>query len=319
MKEQQLLLFAKRRMPKLRQLAKQLLPAVAVDAVRKKRSENALRQYLNSGIIPWSPGYSTYKWRLITEALANRGLLGRFRLGEQLPDGYGVGIDERCIEYLWLVAHLHNGPEVLLDAGSTLNYSFLLDHPAFQNKVIHILTLAPEGNCFWRKAISYVFHDLRVIPMRDAYYDTINCISTLEHVGCDNSGVTRNQANKEHNPEDFVLVMREFYRILKSGGILFLTVPFGVYRHFGSFQQFDRELLYRAIEAFGEARDVKVTFYRYTGGGWNLADAETCADCDYVSWVAAAWLRHEWPNPLPVEWDKAAAARAVACVQLTKK
>jgi len=36
--------------------------------------------------------------------------------------------------------------------------------------------------------------------------------------------------------------------VLKPGGSLFLTVPFGIYRHFGTFQQFDRKLLSRVVE-----------------------------------------------------------------------
>jgi SAM-dependent methyltransferase len=301
----------------LKQAVKHLLPPIIVDAGKQIKNHVILRRYLHKGI-PWSAGYNIYKWQLITQALADRSLLERFRLGEQLPPAYGIGVDERCIEYPWLLARLHNGPEVFLDAGSTLNHPFILDHPVFRSKVIHTLTLAPEANCFWQRGTSYLFHDLRDIPTRDAYYDTIACLSTLEHVGCNNTGFTPNQTHNEHRAGDFVLVMQEFRRVLKSGGTLLLTVPFGVYQHFGTFQQFNRELLCRAVEAFGKASDVSETFYRYAAGGWNLADAANCAECDYVTWVAALWLRDEWPNHVSAERDRAAAARAVACVRLTK-
>lgn len=36
----------------LRQLAKQLLPLIVIDAVRRRRSDGALRQYLNTGRSP---------------------------------------------------------------------------------------------------------------------------------------------------------------------------------------------------------------------------------------------------------------------------
>jgi hypothetical protein len=58
------------------------------------------------------------------------------------------------------------------------------------------------------------------------------------------------------------------------------------------------------------------TFYRYTAEGWNLAEAVDCAECDYVEWITRP--RNEWPTPLPVEPDLAAAARSVACVRLLK-
>lgn len=251
--------------------------------------------------------------------MTDKGLLECFRRGEPLPPGYGIGIDERCVEYLWLLANLQCGPEVLLDAGSTLNHDFILEQPLFRKKIIHILTLAPEANCFWQKGISYLFHDLQEIPIRDDCYDTIVCLSTLEHIGCDNTFFTGDKSSRQDRPDGFVLAMEEMQRVLKSGGTLLLTVPFGTYRHFGMFQQFDWNMLSRAVKAFGTAGDLKETFYRYTAEGWSVAEAEDCAACEYVEWIAKAWAQKKWPNPLPVEPDLASAARAVACVRLVKR
>jgi len=274
--------------------------------------------YMKAGRIPWSRGYEQAKTRFISEVLANPGLVEVFQKGCKLPEQFGVAFDERCVEYPWLLAHLKPGPERILDAGSTLNQSSILDNPMFLQKKLHILTLAPEAACFWYKRVSYLYDDLRDIPVRDDYYEAIACLSTLEHVGCDNTHYTQNEIHREHRTEDFVLVMREFRRVLRPGGTLFLTVPFGVYRYFGTFQQFDRKLLSKALEAFGKARDLSETFYRYTADGWNIAKATDCAMCEYVEWVANAWSSNQWPNPLPVEPDLAAAARAVACVRLIK-
>lgn len=301
---------------KLGWVAKRLIPPIALDRIRKLLRNKALREYLRGGRVPWSSGYDIYKKQFIMQALADEALLERFRHGEPLLPGYGIGVDERCIEYPWLLAHLHNGLEVLLDAGSTLNYEFILDHPVFQRKVMHILTLAPEANCFWQRGISYLFHDLRDIPVRDAYYDTIACLSTLEHIGCDNILYTQKDAYREHRSEDFVLAMNELCRVLRPGGTLFITVPFGVYRHFGTFQQFDRKLLSRAVKAFGKASEVAETFYRYTAEGWKVANAEDCTTCEYVEWINRP--RNQWLSPSSVEPDRAAGARAVACVRMVK-
>lgn len=299
-----------------KQVTKRLVPPLIVDVIRQVVWKKSIQHYLWGGRVPWSPGYGIYKRQFIMQALVNEDLLGRFRRGEPLIPGYGVGLDERCIEYPWLLTHLHDGPEVLLDAGSTLNHDFILDHPVFQHRVIHILTLAPEANCFWQKGISYLFHDLRDIPIRDAYYDSIACLSTLEHVGCDNVLCTQNDAYREHRPDDFILAMKELCRVLKPGGTLFLTVPFGVYHHFGTFQQFDRKLLSRAIEAFGKASEVVQIFYRYTDEGWKMASAQDCAECEYVEWINRPG--NQWPSPLSIEPDRAAGARAVACVRMVK-
>lgn len=301
-----------------RRIAKRLLPPIVVDTIRTIRAEKALHQYLHGQRTAWSRGYWIYWEKVITQSLRDESLLRRFRQHEQLPSGYGIGIDERCIEYPWLLAHLQDGPGAMLDAGSTLNHDFILGHPVFQSKLIHILTLAPEWDCFWQKGISYLFHDLRDIPIRDAYYDVIACLSTLEHIGSNNTPITQIDSHCEHRPESFVFAMQEFRRVLKPGGSLFLTVPFGVYRHMGVQQQFDRHLLSRAVEAFGNANEVSETFYRYTTEGWNVADATDCAQCEYVESSVWQWAYKQRSSPPPVEPDLAAAARAVACAKLVR-
>jgi len=302
----------------LRRIAKRFLPPIAVDIARNIRAEKAFQQYLHGQRIPWSRGYWVYWERTITKALRDENLLYRFRQGEPLPHGYGIGIDERCIEYPWLLAHLHDRPETLLDAGSTLNFDFILDHPVLKPKQIHILTLAPEWDCFWQKSISYLFHDLRDIPIRDAYYDSIACLSTLEHIGCNNTPITQIDIHREHDTESLVYAMQEFRRVLKPGGSLFLTVPFGVYQHMGVQQQFDRDMLSRAVGAFGDAEKVSENFYRYTPEGWSLADVADCAQCEYVESSLWHWAYKQESGSPPLEPDMAAAARAVACVKIVK-
>ena len=273
--------------------------------------------YLRAGRIPWGPGYDHARFGFVRRAVDDPTLLEVFRTRGNLPAGYGEGIDERCVEFPWLVSQLDHGPGRVLDAGSALNYAFALDHPTIRPKQVHIMTLAPEPNCFWNKGVSYLFGDLRDIPMRDAHYDIIVCLSTLEHIGSDNTLFTNKDDAREDRPNDFIQVMREFRRVLKVGGTLWLTVPFGKYRHYGAFQQFDQSLLSTAIGAFGRA-DISETFYRYGTDGWTIADAEECGASSYVEWVAKVWAGSPWPQSLPVEPDRAAAARAVACVRLRK-
>lgn len=241
--------------------------------------------------------YPSPRDRLIRRSFLDRALLDRFARGAPLPAGYGDGFDERSIEYTWAVANLPRTPGLLLDAGSALNHQQVLNAPRLRNKTLHIMTLAPEPRCYWQRGISYLFCDLREIPIRDEFYDWVVSISVLEHIGCDN--VPWGAAEVENRPRDFLLVMRELRRVLKPGGTLLLTVPFGAYRHLRWLQVFDRPLLREAIEAFGPAQAVGETFYRYRPGrGWNVAIADECA--------ASSFGAH------------GLFAEAIACVRLVK-
>lgn len=308
----------------IKTLAKSLIPAIVINVAnqatgrtQQKKNEQMLQNYLQNGKVPWSIGYNLYKENFIVQALTEESLK-LFRAGEVLSPNYGVGVDERCIEYPWLFANLPTNAKCILDAGSALNHHFILNNPLWDHKRLHIITLAPEGNCLWQKGISYLYDDLRNIPIRNDYYEAIVCLSTLEHLGCDNTIYTKNETYQENNLEDYLIAIKELNRILKPGGSLFFSVPFGVYRNFGSFQQFDRKLLDCAIEAF-DASEVVENFYRYTAEGWQVAKASDCAECEYVEWIAKAWQQQQLPDTIPKEPDLAAAARAVACVKLVKR
>jgi SAM-dependent methyltransferase len=274
--------------------------------------------YVTGRIIPWSQQYLPYRNQFLSHTVADRESLNRFRTAVSLPSGYGYALDERCIEYPWVLANMDNTTGILLDAGSTFNYPFVLNCPALSEAKIHILTLAPESNCYWQRGVGYLYQDLRDIPIRDDYYDSIISISTLEHVGMDNSTATRDIRHREASHRDFVLAIKELRRVLRPGGEILFTVPFGRYADQGFQQQFDSELLAQLIDAFGATSDCVKSFYRYTSQGWNIATEGGCGDAEYVTWIANAWTTRQWPEPIPVEPDHAAAARAVACVKLIK-
>jgi SAM-dependent methyltransferase len=271
-----------------------------------------ISEYKQNGRVPWSTGYQETRDLFVEQALDNEALLESFRRGEALPPGYGIGIDERVVEYPWTYARLPRGGGRVLDAGSTLNYAFLVAHPLIRAKKLHILTLVPERRCHCVIGVSHIYDELRSIPISTGYYDIVTCISTLEHIGMDN---TLFRGGKEDAPDDYLIAVREMWRVLRPGGVLLLTVPFGPYKNFGSFQLFDKRLIDNVIGAFAPS-NVEESYFRYTAQGWSLSDALACADAEYVPWIMQS--AKERPMQCPVQPDNAAAARAVACLKMAK-
>ena len=269
---------------------------------------------------PWTREYKQYRQDTLSSIFSNPALLADFAAKKPLPQGHGVALDERCVELPWALADLKPGPERLLDAGSALNQAWLLQLPAFQGKGMHILTLAPEAQCSWNLGFSYIYADLRDIPLRDGYYERIYSISTLEHVGFDNSVFAGEAHRQSAPPDEYKRALAELKRVLAPGGELRVTLPFGRRENLTMAQQFDSELLAEFIQAFDPSA-VEKTFYLYSREGWQLAEEAACADAVYPRWVIDYFLsagKYDLATA-PVDADLAPAARAVACLRLVKQ
>jgi SAM-dependent methyltransferase len=253
--------------------------------------------------VPWTPEYIERHRDFVTRALDDPALLLRFRGRRELPAGYGVGFDERVVEFPWTVTRDLGGR--VLDAGSTLNHPHVLARVRPHVDELHIVTLAPEQQAFPFLDISYLYADLRALPLQDATYDRIVSVSTLEHVGMDNSQYGAAEEPSADAGTAAVTAMRELRRVLRPGGVLYLTVPFGVREDLGWQRIFDMEALDALVEAFGP-RSEQREFFRYSETGWQRCDAAEAADAGY---------HNHFANPAPAP-DRAAAARAIACVEL---
>jgi hypothetical protein len=132
---------------------------------------------------PWTAEYRARHRKFVERALEDSRLLERFRHGERLRRRYGIGFDERVIEYPWLLAREPAGH--VLDAGSTLNHEHVLERFLPRCGDLHIVTLAPEPESFPELGVVYSYADVRDLPYPDCSFDTVVAASTLEHVGMD--------------------------------------------------------------------------------------------------------------------------------------
>ena len=216
--------------------------------------------------------------------------------------------DRRATSYPWLFSRLPERAGRLLDAGSVLNHDYLLDHRSLAEKHLFIATLAPEPACYWHRSISYVFEDLRHTVYRDECFDWIVSLSTVEHIGMDNTMLyTSDEEKRESDRHAYTSALSEFARVLKPGGTLYLSVPFGQARDHGWFQVFDAEMVDRLIDSFSP-RNVTETHFRYLPEGWVRSDREASRDATYFDIHKSS----------DFGVDYAAGSRAVVCLEMVR-
>jgi SAM-dependent methyltransferase len=273
---------------------------------RKKR----LRKYKKSGSIPWSPGYGEYKEEQIKIAIHNDILLKEI-LHKALPQNYGVGIDDRIVEYPWLFSNISKHKGSVLDAGSTFNFKYLVEHPVIQNKDLTIYTYYPESPNFNEKRISYVYGDLRELPFKENYFDEVICQSTLEHIDMDNSmyGYDINHKSDKAKSYEYLKVIKELIRVIKQKGIGLITFPYGKFENHNFFQQFDNEMLARMLDEFSGHGTFETTFFKYFSTGWMIVKKEDCED-------ATSFNPH---TGIGKGNDGAAHSRSICCIKFLKK
>lgn len=285
---------------------------LAWDQLKRRR----LAAYLKSDRRPWGVGYGEYREQYLENAINDSSLTQILCQNQSLPEQYGFRLDARVIEIPWTLSRLRDESGLFLDAGSALNYEFVLEAAPLKSKRVTIVTLAPEGQAFWRLGVSYVFGDLRDLDFRDERFDAIACISTIEHIGMDNSMYAGDaDIARRGDTTEFLLAVKELKRVLKPGGTLYITFPFGRYENHGWFQQFDAALVDKLVEGFGPAQ-WQETIFRYEPDGWKLSERAACAECQFFDVHASKYYDPksdlEYPNDFP------AGERALACLELRK-
>ncbi len=176
------------------------------------------------------------KRRIVAEIVG----AGSVRWGKTLTaaDNIGFGMDERVIELpLALEVAAMSTPGRVLDAGAVFNQPYVRDliDPPVATLVHFTQSGDREEPRFAGAQVSYVFGDLREMPFQDGHFDRIVCVSTLEHVGMDNS---RYGGAEEQDPVTSLRAVDEMLRVVAPGGTLLITVPYGAAADRGWFRVF---------------------------------------------------------------------------------
>lgn len=187
-------------------------------------------------------------------------------------------IDERIIEIPWVVKELKKSKGIILDAGSTLNKFFIIKEIRHFKKIF-FTTLYPEKKYFNNLDISYTYEDLCDLSFRDNYFDVITCISTLEHVGFDNSIYNYGNFNKRNKKikenEKLNQVLQNLRRVIKRNGKIFISVPFGKKSEFSNMRQFDSKEIKKLLKVL-KPKKCLMKFYKYSNNKWNEDSEKSC-------------------------------------------
>ena len=238
-------------------------------------SEKKLVNYLKDLIGPkyyklfpknFGKGYERYKKSLIIK-----------KINKQTVHTNQKFIDERIIEIPWVINELRKLKGNLLDAGSTLNFNYLLEK-LIKKFNIYIVTLYPEKNNYNNFGVSYIYEDFVNLSFKNNFFDVITCISTIEHVGFDNSIYIN---NKKINKKDLnfkkkhLIVLKKLVDVLKPGGKMFLTIPYGKKGIYKNLQQFDKNSLNNLLKNL-KVKKIYKTYYAFINNNWIKVNSNNC-------------------------------------------
>jgi len=185
-----------------------------------------------------------------------------------LPKPFARELNERPVELLMARLLYQPGLEVL-DIGhanamlSHRKFLSLLPEPR-QLTGIDIAEPVYDTRPYYKKSIRA---DITAHPFSDNTFDVIWCISTLEHFGMDISSYTDGFI-RDAGLGGKALI--EIIRMLKPGGKLLLTVPYGRYEDLGWLINFDAEHWNRLIDVVRDQVKISELYFRHTHhSGWH--------------------------------------------------
>jgi SAM-dependent methyltransferase len=184
-----------------------------------------------------------------------------------------AGTDERVIEVPWVLSRLR--------AGRVLEIGYAFAEPAYLAALLRSEVELAGADLAVREidGIETVEADVRELPFPDASFDQVLLVSTLEHVGADNSvyGVAGSSSDAAEAQSH---ALRELRRVLRPWGSLLVTVPLGERGDYGWFRQDDLRgwtRLYARTGFFVEEQEP----YELTDKGWRAAPAFKAAGVRY--------------------------------------
>ncbi len=215
--------------------------------------------------------------------------LGARARGERLTWLQGpAGTDERVIEIPWVLSRL-------VAHGRVVEVGYAFAEPVYLAGLLRTAVELVGVDLAERDVpdMERVSADVRSLPLADRSVDQVLLVSTLEHVGADNTGYG---LGAESDPASRVDALRELGRIVRPSGRVLVTVPLGEPGEHGWFRLDDVRGwtgLFVSAGLFVEDQEA----YELTDEGWRPAPAFRADGVGYG--------------------DRGPAASAVLCTELS--
>jgi SAM-dependent methyltransferase len=173
------------------------------------------------------------------------------------------GTDERVVEIPWVLSRL-------LPTGRVLEVGYAFAEPAYLAGLLRAGVELVAADLAVRdvEGIETVEADVRSLPFPDRFFDQVLLVSTLEHVGADNT--VYGLAVERDGGEVRVMALRELGRVLRRGGSLLVTVPLGEPGDHGWFRQEDEHGWTSSFSRAGFFVE-ELELYELTPDGWRAA------------------------------------------------
>jgi Methyltransferase domain len=234
---------------------------------------------------PWSRrvGQLAYLPRLARGHAATLGvfaeepLIERLALGTEPLADVGPGLSERVVEIPWVLRSLPSDRDGrILDVGTAfalIVYKWLLVRQP------HTIEVADLADAYVPGLRSHVA-DVRRLPFASDSFDVATCISTLEHVGMNNSDY-----GVESGGGGEVDALRELGRV---AGRVLVTVPAGRDEDMGWQRQYAPSTFRRVVADAGLTVERLEVFAHDPASGWGPAREDSVDARTYGQDAAAA-------------------------------
>ena len=197
-----------------------------------------------------------------------------------LPEDFGKKMSERVVEILIAKLTYHPGRKVLDIGHANVMESHLRMLKSLPKPIdVTGIDIAPANPTVQSIYTSSVIGNIMKTEFPNASFDLIWCISALEHFGMDNSVYT-SEFVKDAEMDRKALV--EILRILRVGGMAYISVPFGRYENHGWFQNYNMERWQLLLSVARSVSKIHELYFRFSDNkGWQVARPDELSSVGY--------------------------------------